>query len=264
MEQLYVIKNKKYTIGEFMTKFNISDETKATAVIDLLIRQGKAEVYSNNTKEEDLMEKTAKSLEFERLIAALEQEEAEAKEAIREKNTEDVDLVNLSLDFSSTQQAVNYEDYANDLGIKDTEIVCKKGLITLRLAGITPQEYSKITMRYQADKAINSTVNFTKTAVIGATDAVNYGATNIVAPVAKIAGEAGLNLGKGLVQTGVKVGAGLVNSGAKAVKDTRHALGTDPEMLKARQELTNTKNDILRFFRKKAGINRKGSGIGSF
>jgi hypothetical protein len=70
-----------------------------------------------------------------------------------------------------------------------------------------------------------------------------------------------MNLGKGLVHATAKVGAGLVNSGSKAIADTKVALATDTEMIRAKKELVDAKDSVVSFFKGKLNKNRKRSGI---
>ena len=70
-----------------------------------------------------------------------------------------------------------------------------------------------------------------------------------------------MNLGKGLFHTSIKVGAGLVNATSKAVADTKVAMATDTELLKAKKELVDAKDSAVSFFRRKLGSAKKRSGI---
>ena len=93
----------------------------------------------------------------------------------------------IALSFKTTAEACSAESYVNSLGIEDTEISIKGGAIKLIVRDITPQEYTKIATKYQLEKAVNSTVDVAGKALRGTTNAINYTATNVVAPVAKIA-----------------------------------------------------------------------------
>lgn len=246
-----IIKGKKYNVQAFMEKFRISSEDQAVVYMNGMLKKGKATLPKNFQSEEELLETIDKDLELENIINKIEEEEESARTAKRNASIEDVDVLNIRIAFDSTLEAVQAEEYINKLGIEDTEISIKSGAISLIVSGITPQEYTKIANKYQLESAIKTGVNLVGTGAKNATDAVNYVATKVVAPVAKIAGEAGMNLGKGLVHTGVKVGSGIVNSGAKAVQETKVALSTDPEMLKAKKELVDAKDGLVSFFKKK-------------
>lgn len=261
MDTILVIKGKRFTIEEFMKKFAITDADKALVLASTLVKKGKATIYSATSDENDILKLLESDLELSSIVNQIEDEEYTSVQAKRAEIKEEVDTVSIALTFRTTAEACGAEAWINSLGIEDTEISIKQGAIKLIVKDITPQEYTKIATKYQLEKAVNSTVNVAGKALKGTTDVINYTATNVVAPVAKIAGEAGLNLGKGLVHTGVKVGAGLVNATSKAVEDTKVAMATDTELLKAKKELIDAKDNLVSMFRRKLGSNRRRSGI---
>lgn len=261
MNTIIIIKGKRYTMDEFINKFAITDTNKAIVYAETLIKKGKATVYNNITEEEEIKKKLDADIEFQNIINQLEEEEYISKQSKREELKKETDLVSIALTFTTSAEACEAEHWINSLGIEDTEISIKKGAIKLIVREITPQEYNKIATRYQLEKGINTAVKYANKTIINTTDAINYTATKVVAPVAKIAGEAGMNLSKGLLHTGIKVGAGLVNATSKAIDDTKVAMATDTELLKAKKELIDAKDSALSFFKRKLGANKRRSGI---
>jgi len=261
MESVLLIKGKKYTMEAFMKKFAIPNQDRAVLYANTLVKKGMAVVYSEKSEEEELIAKLDEEQAFNAMINQLESEEYSSVQAKRAENKEDTDLVSIALTFNNSAEACAAENWINSMGIEDTEISIKKGAVKLVVKEITPQEYTKIATKYQLEKAINTTVGIAGKTIVGATDTVNYVATKVVAPVAKIAGEASMNLSKGLVHTGVKVGAGLVNATSKAVVDTKVAMSTDTELLKAKKEIVDAKDSAISFFKKKLGSAKRRSGI---
>ena len=261
MNTILIIKGKKTTMQEFQARFGIESEEKAIQMAQILVKKGNAVVHVEKSEEQDLLNKLEADALLASIVDQLDAEEYSAQQAKREENKSDVDLVSIKLAFSSSADAAQAETWINSLGIEDTEITMKKGAISLIVRDITPQEYTKIATRYQIDKALDNTVKVASKALVGTTNAINYTATKVVAPTAKIAGEATLNLGKGLVHASMKVGAGLVNSGSKAIADTKVALATDTEMIRAKNELVDAKDPVVSFFKGKLNKNRKRSGI---
>lgn len=255
------IKGKKYTIQEFMNKFGIQDEKKAINAASAMVKQGKISIVKHTTEEEEILAKTQEAEMINLIVDQIEAEEEASKIAKREQTKAESDLVSIQLVFDTTLKAQEAQTWLESIGILDSEISIKSGEISLKIIDITPQEYTKIARKYQTEKVLDKTVNVASKAIVGTTDAINYTATKVVAPVAKIAGEAGMNLGKGLVHTSVKIGAGLVNASSNAVRDTKVAMATDPEMLKAKGELTEAKNAVMRFIRGKLDKSKKRSGI---
>lgn len=261
METVLLIKGKKYSMDAFKTKFAITEDEKALQYANMLVKKGIATVYSATSDEDELLAKLDEDIAFQEMMSQLESEEHASVQAKRAEEKQDTDLVSIGLTFKTTAEACTAENWINSMGILDTEISIKQGAIKLVVRDITPQEYTKIATKYQLEKSINTAVNVASKTIVGATDVVNYTATKVVAPVAKIAGEAGMNLGKGLLHTGVKVGAGLVNASAKAVEETKVAMATDTELLKAKKELMDAKDSAISFFRRKLGTAKKRSGI---
>lgn len=261
MDSVLLIKGKRYNMEQFMAKFAITDADRAIQYATMLVKKGVATVYSATSEEEELISKLDEDIAFQQMMEQLEAEEHASVQAKRNEIKEDTDLVSIALTFTTSAEACAAENWITALGIEDTEISMKKGAIKLIVRDITPQEYTKIATRYQLEKGINTAVNVANKTIVGTTDAINYTATKVVAPVAKIAGEAGMNLGKGLLHTGVKVGAGLVNATSKAVTETKVAMATDTELLKAKKELVDAKDAAVSFFRRKLGTAKKRSGI---
>ena len=256
-----IVNGKTCTIPEFMEKFGLDDMDEALLIVEKLVQTGKARIPENISKDTEMLKDAKEKVEFDNIVNAIEAEEEANKKYLREQSIKDKDVMDISLDYATTLEATKAEAEINAMGIEDTEITLKKGAILLVIRNISQEEYVKIAKSYQRNKAISNVVNVTDKAFTSATDAINYGAENVVAPMAKIAGKAGMNIGKGLVHAGLQVGAGLVNNGAKAINETKIELATDKELLKAKKQLANAKDTILGFARKKFSGAKTGSGI---
>ena len=261
-ETKIIINNKTYTVQEFMAKYAVKDESTALMIIDKLVAQGKATIKDESTKEEKLIQDTLKAIEKDAIVEGLDIEAEENRIAKREKAKAEVDLTNVSLAFNSTPEAEDFRQWCYENGINDTEISERNGELTLKIYEVTPNEYVKITRKYNTEKAIKSTVNATSSVCEKATKGIDFGLTKVVAPAARIGAEAGMNIGKAVVHTGIKTGAGLINSGSKAVKQTADELRHDPELLRAGKELRDAKNKMKSFFSRKFG--GKSTGISTF
>lgn len=257
-ESKIIYNNKTYTVEEFMPICGGSSIEETIKVMEILIKNGKAQVPSNNTPQ-DKIAKIIEKEEIHKIVQAIEEEEYNYAQAKREEKVENVDLISIELDFRTTTDALNAEEWINSLGIETTEIKIVKKNIILHVSDITPQEFTKIARKYNTDKVLRNGVELTGKALDSLTGAVNYATTNIVAPTAKLATKAGMDIGKAVIHTGVKVGAGVVNAGVQTAKDLSKAMATDSEMLKAKSELKNASNTIMRAFKSKfGGSNGKG------
>lgn len=254
---------KSLNMADFAEKFGI-DLTNTQMVIAtarVLERQGKLLMVETKSKEEQIIDKAMEQEMFQEVVNTLDNEEQAYRVQQREAKKAESDTLRIQLAFVTTLDSTKFNMWLTSLGVTEVSEIRKNGGIKLLIEDITPQEYTKIVNKYKAEKAINATVNTTSKVMNGTTNAVNYGLSEVVAPVAKIAGEAGMNLGKGLFHTGVKTLAGLINSGAKAVTDTKIALMTDPECLRATSQLVDAKNTITRNVNKQMNNRGYGSGI---
>lgn len=252
LESKIIYNNKTYTVDEFMEVSGANSLEETIEIINILIKKGKVQLPTTNTPK-DKINKILKGEEIHKIVDAIETEEANYNRAKRNETLENVDLIALELDFRTTTEALSAEEWINSLGIDTTEIkVTKKGIV-LYVANITPQEFTKIARKYKTDRVLRNGVELTGKALDSLTGAVNYTATNIVAPTAKIATKAGMDIGKAVVHTGVKVGAGVVNAGMQTAKELAKSMATDTEMLKAKSELKNASDSIMKMFKTKFG-----------
>lgn len=255
---------KTMNMAEFADKFGL-DLTNIELVISMagvLQKQGKLTVVEKTTKEEDLINQANKTEIFQQTVEKMEEEREEAEQTKRESKKADCDTVSFELIFSTTIDAQRFEDWIRDkLRIKSVSSCRENGINKVKVLDVTPSEYSKISAKYTAEKAINASVNYTDKAVTNVTEGVNYMASEVVAPVAKIAGKGAMNLGKGLFHTSLKVLGSLVNNGAKAIEETKYELQTDEELIRAQNQLLNAKHAVARGLRKKMDKTSGGSGI---
>lgn len=253
-------KGKKLNMAEFaeLALIDPMNHSLTLSTARILINKGDLTVVDERSKVEKSIDNATEEFAYQAIVDNITTEEEAHKTFIRNQKLDQTNTHTFDLAFVTTIEATKFEMWVKGLGITQTALMKdpETGAIKLLIQEVTPIEYTRITTKYSAENAINGAMQTTGKALTGATNAVNYGLTNVVAPTAKIVGEAGMNLGKGLFHTGVKTLAGLVNSGAKAVTDTKVALMTDPECLRAHSQLISAKNDIRR------GINSKLTGQG--
>lgn len=255
------IKGRRMPVRGLVEFANVEEE-QCVSIANILIKQGKASIVENTTDEEDFINKALKAYEKIEVVQELDDQRLQKRLAIREENLNNTERLGISLDFDTVADAKKTEVEINQMNILNTEISLKNNNVKLIIKDITPQEYSKIARSYKASKMIDKSVDFVDASAKSLTDGINYATTNVIAPITKIGAKAGMNIGKGLIQTGVKIGAGIVTSGAKSIKETKASLQTDEEVLRATVELKEAKNSALSFFRRKLDKAYKtGSGI---
>ena len=265
MDSVILFKGKKLTMDKFMQRIGANTIEEAQASFDILERKGFVSLESEDmTEEQEILEQAIKEDKISNIVEGLEEEEYQAKQRQRKEALEDTESLNIQLPFKNSLEREEFIIWLESFGIDDIETSERKGEILLKVYEITPQEYSKIANKYQRDNTINNAVEGTKKAVTNVAEGINYATNKIVAPTAKIVGEAGMRVGKGVATTLAKTGAGLFSSGAEAVKDTAQALRTDREMLQARKEAREMVDGIKSLFRKRKNKKLKKSGITTF
>lgn len=256
---------KSMTMPEFADKFGL-DLLNPQLVIQtamILQKRGQLTIAVNESKEEKILNQAMGEEAFQNIVEGINSQEEAHKQRIREAKLQETDSHSFALNFVTGLEATKFKAWVTSLGIEDTKLTqdLETGAVRLEIRNVTPGEYVKITNKYKADMAINKGMQATNNVVNGATNMTNYALTNVVAPTAKIAGEAGVNLAKGIFHTGLRTIAGLVNSSAKAIEDTKFAIATDPECLRAASTLIDTKNAAKRKVTEMKNNSSFGNGI---
>lgn len=265
MNSIVKANGKSMNMAEFADKFGLDlmNTTLLVATAGILQKRGQLTIVENTTKEEKIVNSALEEHAFQQAVEGIDAQEEAHKQRIRQSKLQETDSHSFALNFVTGVDATRFEMWVNSLGIQDTNLSqdLKTGAIKLTVKDVTPNEYVKITNKYKADNAINTGMQATGKVVTGATNMVNYGLSNVVAPTAKIAGEASVNLAKGIFHTGLRTISGLINSSAKAVTDTKIAIATDPECLRAMSTLIDTKNSAKREVAKRMSNSTLGNGI---
>ena len=257
--------NKTYSVPDLAEKFGLDltvmKETLYT--LEILLKQGRiTEVVENDTKENKVLKQAIKEEAFSSVVNQMEEEEERQKYLTREKQLQESDTVNISLDFYQTILAQKFKLWLESIGINNAKTTqdLDTGVINLVIRNITPQEYTKISNKYKAEYCINKVLNMSQSGVDHITEGANYIASEVVTPAMKIASKGVINIGKGLFKSGLKLSASLLNNTVQAVKETKEELNSDPELLKASNQLLNAKHEITKVINNKTN-NVAGSGI---
>jgi ribosomal protein S13 len=265
MNSIIKINGKSMNMPEFAERFGLDLLNPALVITtaNILIKQGKVTVVDTATKEQKIMNNAMEQEEFQAVVNGINAQEEAHKQRVRNQKLQETDNHSFALNFVTGVEATKFKVWVDSLGIQNTKLTqdLSTGAIKLEIREVTPNEYVKITNKYKADTAINKGMQTANQVVTGATNVVNYGMTNMIAPTAKIAGEASVNLAKGIFHTGLRTIAGLVNSTAKAVVDNKIAIATDPECLRAASTLMDTKNTVKRTVAEKMNNTNFGNGI---
>lgn len=263
-EMLIIVKGNAYSLQEYADEYHNGNIQLGIESFELLEKKGSArtiEVEKNKT--EKSIEKAYKEKGVTALAEYIESEEDIAldKKAERKRDGRLV-YESIEIPFNNIIEATQYEtQFKKALRLKDTEVRSRNGNIELVLYNITDADYNYVSRVYSRDKAINNTVGFVDKGLTGVTDAVDYTAKNIIAPVTKVTTKGVASLFKTVASTVARTGATIVTSTKEGAIDTFESISTDKEVIKAGRDLIDAKDTICRTTNNKFGVGRTNSQI---
>lgn len=252
MERKLNFCGKMYTFEDFTATYCNGDSKQAQSIVEVLIKQGKA-----NWVEPDPLAKENKKL-MQALVQQAIENQAETfdqydelqKEYDQGKKREGrLTYPKIELDFPHLGKAQEFQLYVAEELRLETEIVLRNNLCVLVVLNPTDKEYNAIIRRYKTENAINTAVDSVDKVATGATKAVDYTATKIVAPTVQVGAKASVSILKTLAVTGAKATGTIVSALASGTKQCVKEIQTDPDVLRASRDLLHTKDSIARGIR---------------
>lgn len=235
-----------------------ANDNKLEIVLKELETSGNLTWIESKTQEEKIFEKVAKEQDIINRADTLDELNEQAKQFKREeKRANQLKHKGMSLMFGNISIARDFEDWVTDeLGL-ETEISFVKGQPKLTIYDITDIEANKVSRKYNLESNIQTAVGIVDTGITSATNAVDYTAEKVIAPVVRVGAKAVTSVGGTVVKTGVKTVGTLINAIVKGSKDCARELKNDEDVLRASRELITTKNEI------KSSINKRVNSINS-
>lgn len=237
------------TFEQFTEKYANGNQNEATAIVETLIRKGNIKLVDKASSKQDLAIKQADKEEIIRLMA----DEIDAQEEQRKdfkadiKRQDRLTYQEAEIQYPNQFKAAEAELYFKEkLRLKETEIRVRNGICYLVVKNVTDAELNYINRVYTADNVIKAGVDLANKGAESMVGAVDYTAKKIVTPVVEIGAKTSMGLLRALTGTLVKTGATIVNAGSQSIKQTARDIQLDPDIIRARRELTNTKDDLKR------------------
>ncbi len=258
LDQQVFFGGKKMSMQGFLDSCGMdpTDNGVLTAV-NKLVKKGKMRILEDKTNND--FESTYKELELDLAISDIEEDNFNTEKYNRAKKKEGQLIFDdlIELDFPSRQAVNDMMDYCNKRMIS-ASAEQRDGLYVLTLENISESELAGI-RRYQF---LNKTgANIAKTADSVAKHTVNtvaFTAQNVVLPTARAGLTTALGVIKTVIKTGTQVGSNIITNTTSNTRTMTKELSTDHEVLKAKRDLIDAKDSIMRFF--KSG-NSSSSGI---
>jgi hypothetical protein len=248
LEQQVFFSGKKMSMQEFLDSCDMSaDDNGILIVINKLIKKGKLRIL-DDPKENDF-QTAFEDLELDSAISDIEEDDYNTEKYRRAKKKEGQLIFELiEIDFPSRQSVQDMLEYcAKRMIVSSAE--ARDGLYVLTLENISESELAGI-RRYQF---LNKTgANLTKTADGIAKHTVNtvaFTAQNVVLPATRAGLTAALGVVKTVLKTGTQVGSNIITNTTMNAKTMKKELSTDHEVLKAKRDLIDAKDSIMRFFK---------------
>lgn len=251
-----------YTFEKFAQEFCEGNLEQAEIVANTLIKQGRANWVEHDpkAKENKALLKALVQQTIEEQADTFDQYDELQEEFRRNKQREGrLTYPKIELDFAHLGKAQEFQLYvANTLRL-ESEIAIRSNKCTLVVFEPTDKEYNAMVLKYKTETAINTAVNSVDKVATGATKAVDYTATKIVAPTVQVGAKAGVSILKTLAVTSAKATGTIVSALANGSKQCVREIQTDPDVLRASRDLLNTKDSIARGIR--AHSTSTGNGI---
>lgn len=254
MDTKFNFAKRIWTVEQFAEKFNVPAE-QAFGTLTQLVELGKAtpidETDMETRKQEALLEKALKELEVINAVESYDMEkvqEKQFKQAIKSANQ--LKHKGYYLLFPTQSKAEEFQDWVTQVLFLSSSIeilTTQYGKqYKLNVFDITDAQISTMDKKHALETTIDKTVGVVDNTLNGVATGVDYTAQKIIAPLTQVTARTVARAGGTLAKTGVRTASTLVSSIFQGVKECSHDLKYDQDVLRARKELTETKNDIIK------------------
>ena len=250
-ETEFLFMRQNTSVQAFADEFCEGDVEHAKDAIQVLIRKGKVTFPTRTTKQEKMMMHVAKEEVVKEVVEQFEQDDLTVEKYKRDDKRENKHKYeSIELPFPLLANAQETQKYVQEKFFLETRIEVDGKLFVLHVFNITDSEINAISRKYQLEGAIDSTVKFANKGVTGVADAVDFTASRILVPTFKVGANAGFSVVRTTASTLAKTSGVLVSGLIKGTKQAKKEITTDREVLTAVNELTMTKDSIVKGFNK--------------
>lgn len=252
-EQVVFFAGKKMTLGEFVEHYQLQNENEKTIqiVVDRLVKKGKLRFIEQDDKSMKAFEQVSKELDLEARIAEMEAEADRAEEyAIQKKREGKLVYEEVEIDFPTKTLAIEFFEFSRDKLRLEAEVNQVDDKFVLTLYNVTEQDLGAIKRRKNFTQAGQVVFQATDKIANTAINATQFAAEKVVVPAAKATMKTTFGLAKSLIKTGAQVGSTLITSTSQSSRSMAKELSRDEDVLKAKKELIDAKDAVMRLFRR--------------
>lgn len=247
----FTFHGKDYTVDEFATAYAEGDIDKALDLANILYAKGKVIIRDNSTPEEKVFKKVQGEVDIVSQANAADQEqEAILDYQAAQKREGRMTYPKIELDYPSSALArIHGMKFIKELRLQEEQININStisGKIVMTISDITDAEFNAICRIYKTDKIINSAMSMATKASNTVVGGFNFGTEKIAVPTLDLGIKTGMGILRGLSKVVVKTGSTLITSAMQSAKQTASEVADDPDVLRARRELIETKDAIKR------------------
>lgn len=252
-EKVVFFAGKKMTIAEFLENYGLEKESDETIqiVIERLVKKGKLRILEQEEQSLKAFEQVHKELDLEARIAEMEAEADRAEAyALERKREGKLTYEEVEIDFPTKPLAIEFFEFCRNKLRLEAEVHQVDDKFVLTVYNITESELSAIKRRKNFVKAGEVVFKTTDKIADSAVSAASFAAEKVVVPAAKATLKTALGLTKSLAKTGAQVGSTLITSTTKSSRTMAKELATDEDVLKAKKDLIDAKDAVMRLFRR--------------
>ena len=251
--QMVFFAGKKMTMEDFLKSYDLQDETDNVAmiVVEKLIKKGKLRVIEPEQDANDAFVAVAKELDLEEKLAQMEADADKAANYAAMKSKEGkLCYEEIEIDFPTRVYAQDMLAYCKKKLRLEGSIQEREGLFIVVLNDVSESDMSAIKRHNLFNKAGKMMFETTDKVAASVINTVSFASEKVVLPVTKAGISATLGLAKTLVKTTASTGSAVISGTSKNVKTMTAELACDEDVLRAKKDLTDAKDAVMRLFKR--------------
>ncbi|MCY7866074.1 hypothetical protein P8918_13715 [Bacillus spizizenii] len=252
-DQLIIFAGKKTTVQDLLVSYDMQEESDQSIqiILEKLVKKGSLRVIQEEEPGMKEFKSVAKEIDLEARIAQMtaDAEQAEAYKTMKRKEGR-LSYEEVEIDFPTMSYANEFKQYATDKLRVQAEVRQGDGVYVLVLKDVSETDLSAIKHRKNFTEAGKLIYQSTDKLADSAIQATSFATEKVVVPTFKAVNKTTLGLAKSLVKTGAQIGSSMITSGSQNARSMSSELSKDEDVLRAKKELTDAKDAMMRLFRR--------------
>jgi hypothetical protein len=249
-----------YSVDKFAADHTNGDFTLAMSAMEIMINRGDACIVKNQTPDQTILERALNEQSVIDQANGFDAEDEQHKDRKKEMKREGkARYPKVEIQYTTSFKAQEAQAmYERELRLDNIDLTIRKGIPYLVFYDITDAELNFINKTYKAEKVINATMGVISSSTEKVTKGLDYTAKKIATPIFELGAKSVVSILRSGVGVLTKTGATVITATSKGVKDTYNDITTDPDIIRARRELLETKSAIKTTMGNKTGANASG------